>query len=301
MKASYRQHRLSCGTLVAACLAVLTCFHQPVRGESLEELLDGAVISVSPSIEFFDWQLLSLDSTAAPPSLDEIEINPLTNDPANPGLQFVGNGHLSVNGINSLDLTLKFGVQILGNSNTITAHSLTMTGITFGGNSGIAYVSNQLNDGHVMDVGAAVAIADNESDVFQLAGASALSPQSYFFVTTNIFLTGLLTTDSLNLATLNMRFNQTGPPILPGDYDQSGTVDTADYALWAKVSGTTYPLPNAPPAGTIGPAEYNLWRTNFGRTVLGSGAAAQAAVPEPACLALILLGLLGVCPRRTLR
>ena len=40
---------------------------------------------------------------------------------------------------------------------------------------------------------------------------------------------------------------------LPGDFNNNGTVDAADYVVWRKTDGT--------------PADYNTWRTNFGQTV----------------------------------
>ena len=62
--------------------------------------------------------------------------------------------------------------------------------------------------------------------------------------------------------------------VLPGDYNDDGVVDAADYVIWRKNDGTQ-----------IG---YDTWRANFGQTAgSGSGSAAAApsqthtAVPEP--------------------
>ncbi len=65
---------------------------------------------------------------------------------------------------------------------------------------------------------------------------------------------------------------------LDGDFNNDGSVDAADYVVWRKTDGTT--------------DGYNLWRQNFGAS-LGSGSGALAstgAVPEPASLALLLIG-----------
>jgi T5SS/PEP-CTERM-associated repeat protein len=64
--------------------------------------------------------------------------------------------------------------------------------------------------------------------------------------------------------------------MLPGDYNENGVVDAADYVLWRK----------SPNDFGGDPAGYNTWRANFGRTLsAGSGSAsvdkANAAVPEP--------------------
>jgi hypothetical protein len=64
-------------------------------------------------------------------------------------------------------------------------------------------------------------------------------------------------------------------------------VDAADYVLWRDN-----------PAGFGGdPAGYNTWRANFGSSG-GSGLGGAAAVPEPGCITLLLVGLgLLVIPR----
>jgi hypothetical protein len=72
-------------------------------------------------------------------------------------------------------------------------------------------------------------------------------------------------------------------PGLPGDYNQNGRVDAADYVLWRKT-----------PSAFGGPGGYATWRTNFDRTS-GSGAGSAAAVPEPAALWSISCGALVLC------
>jgi hypothetical protein len=65
-------------------------------------------------------------------------------------------------------------------------------------------------------------------------------------------------------------FTPPTPPIqgIPGDFNNDGSVDAADYVVWRKTGNL--------------PADYNLWRTNFGRTSgAGSGASGPGAVPEP--------------------
>jgi hypothetical protein len=66
---------------------------------------------------------------------------------------------------------------------------------------------------------------------------------------------------------------------LPGDYNQNGTVDAADYVVWRKNDGSQ--------------TGYDLWRANFGRAA-GSGADISVpstnAVPEPGLMALLMCG-----------
>jgi len=68
----------------------------------------------------------------------------------------------------------------------------------------------------------------------------------------------------------------TGPDTLPGDYNNDGSVNAADYVVWRKTDGMQQ--------------GYNTWRTNFGRTSGSGTALSGAAVPEPSAL---LLGALG--------
>ena len=52
---------------------------------------------------------------------------------------------------------------------------------------------------------------------------------------------------------------------VPGDYNNNGIVDAADYVVWRKYQGTTHALANDPIGGTIGAAQYTTWRANFGK------------------------------------
>jgi hypothetical protein len=66
------------------------------------------------------------------------------------------------------------------------------------------------------------------------------------------------------------------PDSLPGDFNDDGTVDGADYVVWRKNPGGIYTQD-----------DFNTWRAHFGHT-LGSGStfppppsALDSSVPEP--------------------
>ena len=78
------------------------------------------------------------------------------------------------------------------------------------------------------------------------------------------------------------------PNALPGDFNHDGTVDAADYVVWRKTDGT--------------PAGYNTMAHQF-RPAAGSGsvATANATVPEPATLVMLIVTAAGVSTRRRWR
>ena len=78
------------------------------------------------------------------------------------------------------------------------------------------------------------------------------------------------------------------PPPAPvaGDYNGNGKVDGADYVLWRNGG----PLANeVDTPGTVNAADYTEWRARYGNPP-GSGAG-SSAIPEPATMALFILGL----------
>jgi T5SS/PEP-CTERM-associated repeat protein len=102
-------------------------------------------------------------------------------------------------------------------------------------------------------------------------------------------LPGMLAWDTSQLYT-NGVLRVTGPGV-PGDYNDDGKVDAADYVVWRKYSGTPTTLPNDPHGGTIGTLQFNTWRANFGNMAGSGGASENEAIPEPATLVLLLVAI----------
>jgi hypothetical protein len=51
----------------------------------------------------------------------------------------------------------------------------------------------------------------------------------------------------------------------PGDYNDDGTVDAADYVSWRN-AGPSDVLPNDDTPGVVNSSDYQVWRANFGNT-----------------------------------
>jgi enediyne biosynthesis protein E4 len=75
---------------------------------------------------------------------------------------------------------------------------------------------------------------------------------------------------------------------LPGDFDGSGTVDAGDYIAWRKGLG-----PNDDGW------DYNVWRSFFGQSLPGGGSGANASVPEPTSLWIIVAAAGAMLSRRS--
>ncbi len=70
---------------------------------------------------------------------------------------------------------------------------------------------------------------------------------------------------------------------LAGDYNNDHIVNAADYTFWRNGLGSTYTQ-----------ADYTVWKTHFGESAAASATLVSNAVPEPATLASVAVGLLAM-------
>ncbi len=85
----------------------------------------------------------------------------------------------------------------------------------------------------------------------------------------------------------------------PGDFNDDGIVNLADYTVWRDNLGSNTPLDNDHNLGTpVGSAHYTLWKNNFGQSGLAAGTAQATSVPEPATLLLVAAACLPFVLRR---
>jgi hypothetical protein len=118
-----------------------------------------------------------------------------------------------------------------------------------------------------------VNVATQSGRTIDLFDWTGVSPTGAFTVSSPYTwnLSNLYTTGEVTL---------TAVPSLPGDFNNDGTVDAADYVVWRATDGTQH--------------GYDDWRSHFGQTAGtgATGAASAPAVPEPSAIMLLAVGVL---------
>jgi hypothetical protein len=98
------------------------------------------------------------------------------------------------------------------------------------------------------------------------------------------------------------------PVPIPGDYNNDGIVDAADYTVWRGMAGQSGANlaadgtgPDGTPDGVVDDLDYQFWADRFGNTSAGSGAGATSAVPEPSTLTMVAVGIMALIGVRGIR
>jgi hypothetical protein len=167
--------------------------------------------------------------------------------------------------------------------------TFTSLGVHFSDETGIFYQAfgDNINVRAAMEEPATITIdipleefVDDNNDMLNLK-QNGLQDDS------NLFRIGISTnTDGAQIYQIdNFRLVSLVPEGLPGDFNNDGAVDAADYVVWRKSDGSQ--------------EGYDDWRTNFGRTSGGGPVAGGAsAVPEPASGALMIFAVAAMSWKR---
>ena len=122
---------------------------------------------------------------------------------------------------------------------------------------------------------------------------------------------GYDTGNSISIDNVLIEFLDT-VPVVPGDYNDDGVTDAADYTVWrdnlnatgtpGEVTGDgTGSTLDGMPDGVVDDYDYQYWKANYGATAAGAGLLVANAVPEPASLVLMLFTAVGLIAARRCR
>ena len=164
------------------------------------------------------------------------------------------------------------GDVTLDDSSTVT-FDIGTSGISdlldIGGNLDVAngFVLEVLLDS---GVSASSLAAGDSWDLFDFGTSSGTFDESDFILPSGL-------TSNLAWDTSNLLVDGTVSIVslgLPGDYNNNGMIDAADYTAWrdALTAGATN-LTNDPTPGVVDETDFDYWRAHFGET-LGSGSGA---------------------------
>jgi hypothetical protein len=147
---------------------------------------------------------------------------------------------------------------------------------------------NQFNESTMTTVSMPFSAAEIEQ-AQEFATAGDGSPDVF-----NLYYLGMLTNPDVGLVDLEVEYvrimlQDQGEP---GDYNDDGMVNAADYTTWRNHLGETFPLDNevaGTTPGQVTPEDYDAWKSRFGNGTLGVGGG--SAVPEPGTVVLAMFGM----------
>jgi autotransporter-associated beta strand protein len=224
-----------------------------------------------------------------------------------------GNGTLSKSGAGTLVLS---GANSYAGATSVTAGVLSIAGASAGLGAGNVTVQGATS---ALSISSGVGDAIDDGATVNLfgGGTSGVADQGYADLGAGIneavgslLLNGVVQpngTYGSSLSSATFKLNEyfaglgiltVGPTIFAGDYNDDGTVDSADYVVWRKFQGTSAVLPNDPHGGTIGAAQFDTWRANYGQMEMPGSGANGGTVPEPSSIILLVLSIATLPARR---
>jgi probable HAF family extracellular repeat protein len=142
-------------------------------------------------------------------------------------------------------------IALTGVGGTLTYNESASRAFYWTAATGMQDLTQLLDDAGVDMTGVTIAAATGISPSGAWIGGSALTPDTAPGETTPILVS----------------LTETLP--LPGDFNDDGQVDAADYVVWRKGLGSDF-----------SPDHYGVWKANFGKTATGTSS--HSSVPEPA-------------------
>lgn len=119
-----------------------------------------------------------------------------------------------------------------------------------------------------------------EWNLSSLAGAASLH---FDFTSSDVGMFGMNTPAYFAMDDLTLNVDVT-----PGDYNNDGNIDSADYTVWRDALDTTTPRRGAGAdgdlSGLIDQTDWSVWANNYGNSP------APTAIPEPSAILLIAIG-----------
>lgn len=100
-----------------------------------------------------------------------------------------------------------------------------------------------------------------------------------------------------SLATLDWGTLLLSDLTLPGDYNDDGLVDAADYTVWRDTLGDEVNLrADGNNDGLVDPEDLDIWKSNYGRASSQGSMALRTVVPEPSACVVAALAIVLIVP-----
>jgi hypothetical protein len=228
------------------------------------------------------------------------------------GYALFGNMGVTLDHSDSFGLKTRNGSgALLSSSGTWSAQSVASDGTD--GNTGYTdatpytfLFSATRNDSDGIDVTASVTGTNLNGDGDLSVAYTDAAPASFSFDTFGLRPSSATSTAQIfDTSLFRVEFNsESGPTVLPGDYNGDDVVDAVDYTVWRNnLNNPTEDAINNAGDGLNGvdAQDYAWWKDRYGDTASGSGGLAGGVVPEPGAFVLLVATLATLALKRSSR